>query len=619
MEVKFKELEDYLKQYGYRPNELFTGESFTVPDQTVYQYLMDNIQHYDGVNAMTFFGRKFKYDKLAREIDNTAAGLQSIGVKDGDRVATLLPNIPEATYLQYGPAKIGAVPSNIDPRTNSKLMLNYIRHEKIKNIIVVDVMYESAIRPIEHQLKEEFGIDKIIVVPGTNSLSPIVRTFANLKNHPEIIKSDVLNIIYWDEMIYDSKLEHAIDVGFRQDREASIQHSSGTSNGIPKSIPLTNENLNSFVEKMKPVFDGKYKPGTRMLNILPYFASYGAVNVSHQGLNLGFTLQQIPEFKFEDFGYIAQKEKTELLVGTPTWYALAAKDPRIKKNGLRHLKMAMSGGEGVDEVTRNEINIFLPTHGAQCIMTNGHGMSELGGSGSYQFPGHENGTGVGVPCPYDRYIILDKDKNIVPMTDEGIKGTVWIYSPSATNGVFEGKQFAETTYINGFRFLNSKDTMFILPNNEITYLERDDRAFTRFDGHKIVPIDVESKFTVLPSVKQCFVVPYYDTKIHGKMPIAYVVPVSELSDTEKDTIVNEVVNKMVESEDTNNRDIPRKICFIDEVPQNAMSKNDYVVLSERKLDGTEYTVDIQETNLTSGDAKIIPPAKRDKPKSLRLK
>ena len=124
-------------------------------------------------------------------------------------------------------------------------------------------------------------------------------------------------------------------------------------------------------------------------------------------------MQQIPEFKFEDFGYIMSKQKSELVMGTPTWYALVSRDNRLKKDSLKHLKMAMSGGDSVDEKTRTEINEFLKSHGAKCIMTNGHGMSELGGSGCYQFPGHENGIGVGVPSPYDKYVILDNEGNIV--------------------------------------------------------------------------------------------------------------------------------------------------------------------------------------------------------------
>ena len=620
MIVNFKELEDYLNKFGYPYNENMKSDTFEIPDQTAYEYLMSNIKKYENVDAMTFYNKKIKYYKLKEEIEKTANAMKGIGMSDGDRIGTLIPNIPEITYMQYGTSKIGSVPSNIDPLTSGKMLLNYVRNEHLKNIVVVDVMYESAIRPIEHELKEQFGIDKIIVVPATNSLPVTTKTLINLKNkinHSRRITSDVLDIIYWNDMIKNTRYEHASNVGFKPDRDAVIEHTSGTSSGIPTSVPLTNENVNAFVEKMKVVYEGKYPYGTKMLNILPYFASYGAINVSHQALNLGFTLQQIPEFKFSDFGYIISKEKSELVMGTPTWFYLATKDERLKKDAFKKLSMAMAGGEKEDDYTWKEILKFFKSHGAKHV-TKGHGMTELGGSGCFQFEGYENSRGVGIPAPYDKYIVLDNDGNIVPMTKDGVKGNVWIYSPSATNGIFDGKKIIETKNINGFTFINSKDTMLIMPNNEIMFLEREDRKFPRFDGHKIIPIDIEEKFTSNKLVKQCMVVPYHDDDVGGKMPAAYVVPIKELSTDEMDNIVTNTVNSIVYSSKLNSRDVPRKICFLTELPTTQLSKNDYRSLSNRTMDGSEYTVDIKETNLSVLNIDIIPPRKNIKWKILKL-
>lgn len=621
MKVNFKDLEDYLLNYGYPKNELMQKDYFVVPEQTSYEYLINNIKKFANYNAMTFYGRNISYEEFANQIEKTANAMKGIEVADGDKIATLLPNIPEAAYMQYGSSKIGAIPSNIDPRTSGKMLLNYIKKENIKDIVVVDVMYNSAIRPVEHELKEIYGIDKIVVIPATNSLPKILKNILNIKSiidKKESIKSDVLSIIYWDDLISDTLYENAENISYRKDKDAIIEHSSGTSKGTPKSIPLTNENINMFVEKHKPTIFNDLPYGTKLLHILPYFASYGAINSAHLGFNLGLTLQEIPEFNFKDFGYIAAKQKSEILIGVPNWFNLASKDTRIKGEALKNVKMAISGGDSNDEKGKKAEDEFLLSHGAKCIETNGHGMSELGGSGCYTFPGHENGLGVGIPFPYDKYIILDNEGNIVPLGKNGSQGCVWIYSPSATNGIFNGEKFAETKEINGFRFLNSKDTMHISPNYEISFIEREDRTFTRFDGHKIVAFDIENKFKKNQYVKQCMIVPYEDEDIMGKMPIAYVIPTEELNDSEKYKVVSDVVNEMINSEDTNDRDIPRKVCFIDELPQNAMSKNDYRSLINRKIDGTEYTIDISETNLKSGDVNIISPLS-SKTKRLVLK
>lgn len=610
MKIDFKNLEDYLFSFGYPYNEMMKSESFEIPNKTAYEYLKDNIQNYMDIDAMTFYGKKISYRNFLNEIEKTAKALKYLGLKEKDRIALLLPNIPETAYLQYAASKIGAVPSNIDPRTTGKMLLNYIKIEKIKSIIVVDLLYENAIFPIEKELRDLYDIKTVIILPVTNSLPTALKTTLLIKNkfkNASHISSDNLKLIYWNELIKMSKDQNVETVKYYPNREAVIQHSSGTSSGLPKSIPLTNENINSFVEKHRPTIFGTFKYGTKILNVLPYFAAYGAINCSHLGLNLGFTIQQIPEFKFSDFGLLAAKHKSNILIGTPTWFSLASKDTRLKSNSLSNVVMAISGGDSIDEITRNDVNTFLKKHGALCEITNGHGMSELSGSGCYQFPNHINGVGIGVPFPYDKYIILDNDKKIVKLDGDGIKGCVWIYSPSATSGEFEGNIFAETISINGFRFINSKDTMYINHKNELFYLEREDKTFTRFDGHKIVPFDIESKFKQNPNIRQCIVVPYFDVDIQGKMPIAYVVTKTEMDFEDKNKIVLDIIDSLLKSEDTNDRDIPRKICFISEIPITAMSKNDYRNLMERKLDGSEFTININETNLKSSGVEIIKP------------
>ena len=93
-------------------------------------------------------------------------------------------------------------------------------------------------------------------------------TLKNRINHKKPITSKILDIIYWNEMIANTRYEQASNIGYHPNKEAVVQHSSGTSKGMPKSIPLTNENVNSFVEKHIPTVFSTFPYGTKMLNIL---------------------------------------------------------------------------------------------------------------------------------------------------------------------------------------------------------------------------------------------------------------------------------------------------------------------------------------------------------------
>ena len=608
MRIDFKKLEDYLEQYGYPRNELMTMDYFDIPEMSSYEYTMKNIAKFTNYDAMTFYGNRISYKKLSEHIDRTADAVKSLGLKEEQRIATLLPNIPEALYMQYGPSKIGVTVSNIDPRTNAQQLLKYVAHEKISAIVVVDVMYDSAIRPIERDLKDQYNIDKIVIVPASNSLPFPLKMLKQTKNR-ERIKSDIIDVVYWDDLIRNSRYEHALNVGYQRNRIAVIQHSSGTSSGLPKSIPLTHENINSFVEKHRPTEFGSIPPGTKLLHVLPYFAAYGSINSAHLGINLGLTLQEIPEFSFRDFGLLVHKHKSQIVIGVPNWFNAASKDHRLDGKDFSQVIMAISGGDSNTIQAKKEDDEFLISHGAKCIETNGHGMSEIGGSGSYTFKGHQHGLGIGIPFPYDKYVIIENGK-IVPMGAMGVRGEAYIYSPSATDGMFDGEKIVDTIDIEGFRFINSKDTIHISPNYEMEFISREDRTFTRYDGHKIIPADIERKITENTIVKNCMVVPYEDKESLGKMPIAYIVPMHALTDDAKMQVISKITNGILSSVTLTSRDLPKKYCFLSELPQNKMSKNDYNQLINRELDGSEFTVMLNETNLKINDIKIVPPSKK---------
>jgi acetoacetyl-CoA synthetase len=59
--------------------------------------------------------RRYTYAELAREVARVARGLRALGVRRGDRVAALLPNVPEAVIGLLATASIGAIWSSCSP------------------------------------------------------------------------------------------------------------------------------------------------------------------------------------------------------------------------------------------------------------------------------------------------------------------------------------------------------------------------------------------------------------------------------------------------------------------------------------------------------------------------
>ena len=147
-----------------------------IPAMNIYTYLKTMTKDYGALTALSYYGKEISYEELFLHIDEAAKVLISIGVKPGDRVMYLMPNIPETAYFLYGGARIGAVADYIDPRPDSvdftvsaKKVLAMFKEEKAKFLVSLDQCYLAMLKPIEQELKE-LGVEQIILVSASDSM-----------------------------------------------------------------------------------------------------------------------------------------------------------------------------------------------------------------------------------------------------------------------------------------------------------------------------------------------------------------------------------------------------------------------------------------------------------------
>ena len=114
--------------------------------------------------AEEYYGKKITYDEFFDRINTASTILSELGVKKGDNIMHLVPNVPEEQELFYGATQIGAISDYIDPRpdgmdimANAMKVFEIIKFEKPKYIVAVDMCYLAMLKPIENELKE-FGI-----------------------------------------------------------------------------------------------------------------------------------------------------------------------------------------------------------------------------------------------------------------------------------------------------------------------------------------------------------------------------------------------------------------------------------------------------------------------------
>ena len=401
-------------------------------------------------------------------------------------------------------------------------------------------------------------------------------------------------------------------MGYEPNKLDLIVHTSGTSSPKPKAIPLTNDNLNSYVHQ---TFGANMvmNEGDKVLHMLPYFAAYGVVDVTHAGLCHGNNLIQIPEFSPVNLGKLIKKYKPQTIIGTPTWFLNLMKDKNIKNVDLEFLKMVTYGGDTMEYQDEIAVNEFLKAHNCNSKITKGHGMSETCGCASFAIDDYNIPRTMGIPMPSMTYGIVDPEtKKLIKFEDgqDEIEGELIISGPTVTSGVLDGKVIVPHYEYDDMDFILTRDIAKMSRDGIMEFLERKDRSFTRFDGFKVKPHELENMLKQDPRIKYCVVSPYFDKEKMGNMSMATIVLNSkeELCDSEKCEIVNDILNKyFIKNSNVSSRQIPTMFKFKDELPQTKMAKIDYNAIINEGITGDEVEVVLEETNISIGDIQILPP------------
>ncbi|MBP3840768.1 MAG: AMP-binding protein [Bacilli bacterium] len=613
--------------------------NYDIPKMNVFEYIKSMNNNKNNV-AITYYGKEITYGDLFKNVDIASKSLTKLGVKNNDRIMFLMPNIPETAYLFYGAAQIGAVSDYVDPRPDSvdfnvsaKKILSLVESEKIKHLVVLDQCYLAMIKPIEKELKE-LGIEEVTLVSPTDSMGMkekinylsegvsfdgIKFTKSKMKNSKviskkidEAISTSLLKVNMYSDLVKESKDVQFTVPDYIPGKLCSIVHTSGTSSPKPKAIPLTHENFNAYAEQ---TFSSNMpmKEGDKALHILPYFAAFGIVDVVHAGFSHSNNLVQIPEFSPNNLGKMLLRYKPQIVIGTPTWYLGLLEDKSLKDKDLSFISMMTYGGDSMEVSDEDKINSFLNNHGYKGKLTKGHGMSETCGCSSYATNDYNLPGTLGIPMSNTIYGIVNPDtKEPIRFTSDKdyVEGELIISSNSATSGVLDGNEIVKHVEYFGEDFIFTRDIARMYKNGVMQFLTRSDRSFTRFDGFKVKPYEIENVIKSNPKVKYCVISPYYEESRFGNMPIAHIVlnDEADLDDNEQVEIVRDIINnQFVSNPSVSTRQIPSKFLIRKDIPLTKNGKVNYNELVAEGLSGDEICVDLEETNISIGDIKIYKP------------
>ena len=543
-----------------------------LPRMKVYTYYKEVNKDRLHDTTIYYYGAKITVKKFIERIDECANAFAALGVKKGDTVSLLSASTPESIAALYALNKIGATLNAIDPRMDVKSISRMIRNSGSSVLIAIDIAYDKVAK-IMPEIKQ-----KHVIIQSAGTSLPFIKKIALKIAVRSSVPYGKCGIMSWETFIKGAKNAVAEEAPYEGDATVAITYTGGTT-GFPKGVMLTNDSINAVAFNFAHA-GIVYEKGQRFLGIMPIFSSYGLVCGIHMPLSMGLELALIPKFLPLKMGEYMKKYKPEHMIATPAFYEILIDSEEMKDFDLSFVLTLGSGGDSMNAGLEAKMKAFMKTHNIRYPLAQGYGMSEVSAAATFCVNDRYKPGSVGIPCVATIIGIFD------PETGEELgyntPGEVCITGDTMMKGYYNNE--AETNHVmrkhaDGRVWIHSGDIGTIDEDGFVYIQGRVKRMITRFDGHKVFPVTIESFIGEHELVHSCSVIGVNDReRTQGQYPMAVVELVSGVDVSRRDEICREIYHKCQEQLEERGR--PVAVVCVNEVPLTAMGKNDYRTLEK---------------------------------------
>jgi long-chain acyl-CoA synthetase len=456
--------------------------------------LQRSCQRFADLPAYSNLGATITYAELDRLSSAFGAYLQkSLGLKRGDRVAIMLPNLLQYPVALFGVLRAGMVVVNVNPQ--------YTRSE------------------LEHQLKDSGAAAIVVLENFAHTLQEVLGANPALK--PSVITTEVgdmlpavkkmltnLVVKHVKHMVPDWKIAGTIDfkatlhlggelsldeVALGHADMAFLQYTGGTT-GVAKGAVLTHGNMVANVQQLaawigRDLQDGKeiYVCPLPLYHVYALASSLVFMKIGAHSI-LITNPRDLPAFIHD-----LKKYPFTAIIGVNTLYRALLDAPAFAEVNVKQLKLANAGGMAVQRVVAER---WKQATGVPLVEA--YGLTETSPGAIANPLDIKDWTGtIGMPIPSTQAVILDEGDEELPM---GEVGEICLRGPQVMAGYWNHpEETAKVFTRNGW--LRTGDMGFM---DERGYFKITDRKKDMIvvSGFKVFPNQIEDVVVMHPGVAE---------------------------------------------------------------------------------------------------------------------
>ena len=476
----------------------------------------ESFQRYGARAAFSFMGRELSYAQLDTEARALAAWFQSQGLEPGDRVALMMPNLPQYPVAVVAALRAGLVVVNVNPLYTPRELEHQLKDAGARAIVIL----ENFAATLE-QVLPRVPTRSVLLVSMGDMLGTLKGALVNhvVRNVRRLVPPFRLPaaVRFRDALAAGRRLPFtAPEVG--PDDIAVLQYTGGTT-GVSKGAVLLHRNLvaNMLQSELwnQPALR-KLGPDEAFVNIcaLPLYHIFAFTTCMLLGLRLGGCNVLIPNPR--DLPSVIKTLASHRFHSFPavnTLFSAIAHHPDAAKVDFSALKVCVGGGMAVQSATARQ---WLALTG--CPIVEGYGLSETSPSATCNPVDNTRYTGtIGLPLPGTDLILLDDEGREVPA---GTPGEIAIRGPQVMAGYWQRPdETAKVMTADGFFRTGDIGTMDARGYFRVVDRKKD---MILVSGFNVFPNEVEDVITQMPGVLECAAIGVPDPKAGEAVKVVIV-------------------------------------------------------------------------------------------------
>ena len=388
------------------------------------------------------------YAELDRSSRNFAAYLQkSLGLRKGDRVALMMPNLLQYPVALLGALRAGLVVVNVNPQYTAP----ELEHQLIDSGAVAIVVLENFAHTLQEVLERNPRLKLAVITTEVGDMFPVAKewvTNAVVKYVKHMVPQwKIAGATGFNAALRAGHGQDLDDVPLGHDDTAFLQYTGGTT-GVAKGAVLTHGNLVANVQQMAAWLARDLVEGKEVFVCpLPLYHIF-ALTCTLVMMKMGtHTVLVTNPRDMKSYIHDLKKYPFTVIIGVNTLYRALLDAPEFADVDTRTLKLTSAGGMAVQRVVAER---WKQRTGVAIV--EGYGMTETSPVVISNPVNIESWTGtIGIPVPSTQAIILDEAGNELAVGEVGeicVRGPqvmprYW-NRPDETGNVFTGDGWLRT-------------------------------------------------------------------------------------------------------------------------------------------------------------------------------